>query len=185
MNHELFARIFLTNIHSYTENVLAYALTIAYSPNFSSFTCMVHQPTKYFPYTVCYSIIVMMCFFQIINQHKKGCGQYDQTTTRHAFTSNDYGGTKKSLGARWADWTWSLLESCLIPYNSLDSIKSSYAWWKLYHKGLLGNLQSCNMPCRRYCGLGSGLWYMFNFCIANWYNPLSENHKFPWPVFQL
>ena len=35
--------------------------------------------------------------FQIINRYKKGCGQYDQTTARHAFTSSDYGGTKKSL----------------------------------------------------------------------------------------
>ena len=49
--------ICLANIHRYTENVfgiLAYALTVAYSPNFSSpvaFTCMVCQnsPAKYFP----------------------------------------------------------------------------------------------------------------------------------------
>ena len=46
-NYELFTKIFLTSIHRYTEKMyLAYALTVAYSPNFSSpiaFTCMVHQ----------------------------------------------------------------------------------------------------------------------------------------------
>ena len=42
-NRDLFAKIFL---HRYTEMYLAYALTVAYSPNFSSpiaFTCMVCQ----------------------------------------------------------------------------------------------------------------------------------------------
>ena len=57
-NREPFAKIFLTNIHRYTENVFGiYALTVAYSPNFSSplaFTCMVHQnfPCQIFPCTV-------------------------------------------------------------------------------------------------------------------------------------
>ena len=48
-NRELFAKIFLTSINRYTEMYLAYALTVAYSPKFSSpiaFTCKVHQ---YFP----------------------------------------------------------------------------------------------------------------------------------------
>ena len=57
VNHELFTKIFLTNIHRHTEMYLAYALAVAYLPNFSSpiaFTCMVDQifPTKYFPCTV-------------------------------------------------------------------------------------------------------------------------------------
>ena len=45
-NHELFAKIFLTNIHRHTKNVLTYALTVAYSPNFSlpiAFACTVRQ----------------------------------------------------------------------------------------------------------------------------------------------
>ena len=44
-NHELFAKIFLTNIHRYTA-YLAYALTVDYLPNFSlpiAFTCMVRH----------------------------------------------------------------------------------------------------------------------------------------------
>ena len=43
VNRELLAKIFLSNIH---KMYLAYALTVAYSPNFSSpiaFTCMVRQ----------------------------------------------------------------------------------------------------------------------------------------------
>ena len=46
VNHQLFAKTFLDNIHRYTENVVAYALTVAYSPYFSSpiaFTCMLCQ----------------------------------------------------------------------------------------------------------------------------------------------
>ena len=46
VNCELFAKIFLVNIHRYTKNALAYALTVAYLPKFSSpiaFTCMVCQ----------------------------------------------------------------------------------------------------------------------------------------------
>ena len=45
-NRELFAKIFLTNTHRYTKMYLAYALTVAYSPNFSlpiAFTYMVCQ----------------------------------------------------------------------------------------------------------------------------------------------
>ena len=52
-NHEPF-------IHRYMETYMAYALTVAYSPNFSSpiaFTCMVCQisPTKYFPWYLTYA----------------------------------------------------------------------------------------------------------------------------------
>ena len=46
VNRELFAEIFLTNIHRYTKTVLAYALTVANLPIFSSpitFTCMVQS----------------------------------------------------------------------------------------------------------------------------------------------
>ena len=45
-NRELFDKIFLGNIHKCTENVSAYALTVAYLPKFSSpiaFTCVVCQ----------------------------------------------------------------------------------------------------------------------------------------------
>ena len=47
-NHELFAKIFLTNIifTDTRKTYTAYALTVAYLPNFSSpiaFTCMVRQ----------------------------------------------------------------------------------------------------------------------------------------------
>ena len=44
-NHEPFAKLFLTNIHRYTENVSDF-IYLAYLPNFSSpvaFTCMVCQ----------------------------------------------------------------------------------------------------------------------------------------------
>ena len=45
-NCEPFAKIFLTNIHRYTETYMAYALTVAYSPNFFlpiPITYMIHQ----------------------------------------------------------------------------------------------------------------------------------------------
>ena len=45
-NPALFAKIFLAIIHRYTKNVLAYVLTVTYSPIFSSpipLTCMVYQ----------------------------------------------------------------------------------------------------------------------------------------------
>ena len=49
-NCELFTKIFLANIHMY----VAYALTVAYLPKFSSplsFTCTV-CPAKYFPCSI-------------------------------------------------------------------------------------------------------------------------------------
>ena len=62
-NRELFTKIFLASIHRHTEMYLAYALTVAYSPNFSSpiaFTCMVHKnfplPNISLVYSNCCSI---------------------------------------------------------------------------------------------------------------------------------
>ena len=51
-NRELFAKIFLSNIHRmrYIENVLGLCTILAYSPNFSSpiaFTCMVLPHVQY------------------------------------------------------------------------------------------------------------------------------------------
>ena len=47
VNCELFAKIYLTNIHRYTKNVFSiYALILAYLSNFSSpiaFICIAHQ----------------------------------------------------------------------------------------------------------------------------------------------
>ena len=46
VNCELFAKIFLANIHRSPKMYLVYALTLTYSPNFSlpiAFTCTVRQ----------------------------------------------------------------------------------------------------------------------------------------------
>ena len=45
VNCELFIKFFFANIHSYTKKLmyLVYALTVAYSPNFSLPIALVHQ----------------------------------------------------------------------------------------------------------------------------------------------
>ena len=46
VNHELFAKIFLVNIHRYTKIYSTYAMTLAYSPKFSS---QLHFPVWFDP----------------------------------------------------------------------------------------------------------------------------------------
>ena len=63
VNREVFVKIFLTNIHRYTENVFGICTDCSLFTNFFSpiaFTCMVHQnfsPAKYFPCTVLYMLV--------------------------------------------------------------------------------------------------------------------------------
>ena len=48
-NHELFAKIFLTNIHGYTKNVFGICTDLAYSPNFPLPIALPVWFTKNFP----------------------------------------------------------------------------------------------------------------------------------------
>ena len=51
-DHEPFPKIFLTNIHRYMENTYGICTDCCLFAFPIAFTCMVHQPTKYFPCTV-------------------------------------------------------------------------------------------------------------------------------------
>ena len=127
-NYELFTKIFLTNIQ---KMYLAYALTVAYSPNFSSpiaFTCMVHQnpPRQIFPM---YSIPSNSCCIQfsfITEQHTSVmvfCRHYQQDW-RQLHSVVEW----PSLQSDPSHKPWTMATVALRPRHSLEQHATLYTW---------------------------------------------------------